>query len=143
LGREVVLVHRLLVQGLGLFLHVRLRESREAREGEQREGDECSSDSEVSAFHLFSVRMNCTRRLSARFASLVLGTMGCVMPYPLETRREASIPCDTRYWRTLSARDCDSLRLYAAPPTLSVWPWISSVILGFTWRTSRTASRIG
>ena len=56
--------------------------------------------------------------------------------------RRPRCPCETRYARTASARDCDSFMLYASPPTLSVWPWTSRPIFGLSVRTLATSSRI-
>src|SRR5207248_2184456 len=45
-----------------------------------------------------------------------------------------------RYWATALARRCESCRLKSAPPTLSVWPAISMMVLSYFFATCATPS---
>src|SRR2546422_2229986 len=61
-----------------------------------------------------------TRRFCARPAAVVLAAIGLAAPYPFATMRLGATPLLPRYARTASARACDSLRLVALEPVLSV-----------------------
>src|SRR3989442_13182094 len=75
-----------------------------APRGERDQGNWCSS----------------TRRFCARPAAVVLAAIGLAAPSPFAIMRLGATPLLPRYARPASARACDSLRLVALKPVLSV-----------------------
>jgi hypothetical protein len=69
--------------------------------------DQCCATSGLGP----SSTTNSTRRFFARFALVLLGTMGRSAPNPFAWSREASIPTAMRWRSTDSARRCESRRL--------------------------------
>ena len=62
----------------------------------------------LSSFYSGGRISNSVRRFNLRPPSVLLSPIGCVPPYPFVSRRDASIPCLTRYFLTASARCSDS-----------------------------------
>src|ERR1035438_7744307 len=87
---------------------------------------------------------NSTRRFPALPSGVSFDPIGWAAPEPLDVSRPASTPnCATSTDLTASARRFERSRLWAASPTESVYPSISSFRLGFLSNPPATCLSIG
>jgi hypothetical protein len=90
-----------------------------------------------------STMWNSTRRFAARPSSVSLLSTGRSEPWPSAARTPSGTPCSTSQRTTLSARRCESRRLWPSPPRSSVWPSTRTCSKPLARSASATAKRTG